>query len=103
MKFNASEFFGKSVFVHSFCVELSDNSLVVKMSLTGENNKSYYGIFQKVYALKLSNVSYPFQICGFEIQDNILRGFDNASRYFVNDYEDGEQSFYCESFDIIEE
>ena len=65
------------------------------------NENSYFIIFQNVSKIKLSEISYPFQICGFEILDYSSRGYQNDSRFFVNDYEDGKLSFYCEDFEIL--
>ena len=94
---------GKAIVIDDFQIEKQDEKLHIKMSCISEDQNAYFIVFENVSMLKLLDISYPFQICGFEIQDNISRGFDNASRYFVNDYEDGELSFYCEAFDIIEE
>ncbi len=96
-----SEIQGKSVFIQSFCVEYAENSLVAKMQLIGENKKSYYAVFQNASVIKLSHISYPFQISCFEIVDNASRGYQNDSRFFVNDYDDGDLSFYCEDFEIF--
>ena len=49
----------------------------------------------------MSDISYPFQICGFEILDYSSRGYQKDSRFFVNDYEDGKLSFFCENFEIF--
>lgn len=96
-----SEIQGKSVFIKSLCVERTDNTLSVKMQFDVENGKSYYAVFQNVSMLKLSNVYYPFQISGFEIVDNASRGYQNDSRFLVNDFDDGDLSFYCEDFQIF--
>ena len=56
---------------------------------------------ENVSKLKMSDISYPFQICGFEILDYSSRGYQKDSRFFVNDYEDGKLSFFCENFEIF--
>ena len=45
-------------------------------------------------------VNSDFDIVGFEIIDNSLRGWERAKRFYVNDYEEETISFYCESFEI---
>ena len=57
-------------------------------------------VFYNISHLKIREFSMPFQICGFEIVDNTDRGWENASRYTIRDFEDGEIEFFCESFDI---
>ena len=49
----------------------------------------------------MSDISYPFQICGFEILDYSSHGYQKDSRFFVNGYEDGKLSFFCENFEIF--
>ena len=40
-------------------------------------------------------------ICGFEILDYSSRGYKKDSRFFVNDYEEGKLSFFCENFEVF--
>ena len=93
---------GKSIVVHSFLIERYDEILVAKMELFAEDERPYSIDFNNISNLSISSISYPFQICGFEILDYSSRGYDKDSRFFVNDYEDGKISFYCENFDIFE-
>ena len=57
-------------------------------------------VFYNISHLKIREFSMPFQILGFEIVDNTDRGWENASRYTIRDFEDEEIEFFCESFDI---
>ena len=57
-------------------------------------------VFYNISHLKIREFSMPFQIFGFEIVDNTDRGWENASRYTIRDFEDEEIEFFCESFDI---
>ena len=93
--------FSGQINVESFWIETADGGISVKMQCEDENGKAYFIIFGNVSKINMSDVSYPFQICGFEIADNSSRGYQSDCRFFVNDYEDGILSFYCESFDII--
>jgi len=92
---------GKSIIVCDFSIEHNDEKLAVKMSCISEDQSAYYIVFENVSKLNLSEISYPFQICGFEILDSSSRGYQKDSRFFVNDYEDGKLSFFCENFEIF--
>ena len=94
---------GKSIIVKSFCIEHSEDVLMIKMSCIAEDQNEYFIVFQNVSRLNLAEIFYPFQICGFEILDYSSRGYQKDSRFFVNDYEDGRLSFYCEGFEIFNE
>lgn len=92
---------GKSTIVHNFTIEHTDTTLAVKMTCVSEDQNAYFIVFENVSKLKLSEISYPFQICGFEILDYSSRGYQKGIRFYVNDYEDGKISFYCEKFEIF--
>ncbi len=92
---------GKSIIVCDFEIAHNDDLLCVKMNCISEDENTYFIIFENVSKLKLSDISYPFQICGFEILDYSGRGYQGDSRFFVNDYEDGRLSFFCERFEIF--
>ena len=91
---------GKSILVCDFQVVYDDEALTIKMTCISENQNGYFIVFENVSKLKMSDISYPFQICGFEILDYSSRGYQKDSRFFVNDYEDGKLSFFCENFEI---
>ncbi len=101
MKKLLSEINGKSIIVYDFSIEHNDEKLAVKMSCISEDQNTYDIVFKNVSKLKLSEISYPFQICGFEILDYSSRGYQKDVRFFANDYEDGKFSFYCENFEIF--
>lgn len=92
---------GKSIIVYDFEITHNDDSLCIKMSCISEDQNAYFIVFENISKLKLSDISYPFQICGFEILDYNSRGYQSDSRFFVNDYEDGTLSFFCEKFEIF--
>ncbi|MBR4062588.1 MAG: hypothetical protein IKK01_05930 [Clostridia bacterium] len=92
---------GKSIIVCDFEIEHNDNSLCIKMTCISEDKNAYFIVFENVSKLQMSDISYPFQICGFEILDYSSRGYQKDSRFFVNDYEDGNLSFFCENFEIF--
>lgn len=92
---------GKSIIVSAFWVEHYEDTLTAKIACTAEDRNSYFIIFENVSKLKLSEISYPFRICGFKILDYTSRGYQKGSRFFVNDYEDGKISFFCEKFEIF--
>ena len=94
---------GKSVTVSSFCLEHDEGTLAVKMQCVSEDGEPYFVIFQNVSKLKLSDISYPFQVGGFEIADNSARAYQKDCRFFVSDYEDDTLSFYCESAEVFAE
>ena len=92
---------GKSIMVCDFQVVYDDEALAIKMTCVSEDQNAYFIVFENISKLKLSEISYPFQICGFEILDYNSRGYQKDSRFFVNDYEDGIISFFCENFEIF--
>ena len=93
---------GKSIAVCDFQIEQDDEKLCIKMTCVSEDQNSYFIIFENVSKVNLSEISYPFQISGFEILDYISRGYQKDTRFFVNDYEDGSLSFFCENFEIFD-
>ena len=92
---------GKSILVFDFQVMYDDEALTIKMTCISEDQNAYFIVFENVSKLKLSEISYPFQICGFEILDYSSRGYQKDCRFFVSDYEDGTLSFFCENFEIF--
>ena len=92
---------GKSIIIYDFEIVLNDDSLCVKMTCVSEDQNAYFIVFENVSKLKLSDICYPFQICGFEILDYSSRGYQKDTRFFVNDYEDETISFFCEKFEIF--
>lgn len=93
---------GKSLTVRAFSVEYEDGMLSLRMECVTDGGDAYLAIFQNASLISMVKVSYPFQICGFEIIDKQEDGYQKENRYFVNDYENGTVSFYCESFEIYE-
>ena len=96
-----SDIDGKSIVIFDFSIEHYDEKLSVKMSCISEDQNTYYIVFENVSKLELSEISYPFQISGCEILDYSSRGYQKDTRFFVNDYEDGTLSFFCENFEIF--
>ena len=93
-----SEINGKSIRIDHFEIETNDETLDIKMMCMTENGNTYGIAFENVSMLKLSSISYPFQIHGFEILDYSSCGYEKDHHFFVNDYEDGKLSFFCENY-----
>ena len=96
-----SEIDGQSIVVCDFQIGHNDEKLYIKMTCISEDQNAYFIVFENISKLKLSEISHPFQICGFKILDYSLRGFPAESRFFINDCEDGKLSFFCEGFEIF--
>ena len=92
---------GKSIIIGNFEIGHNDGILYIKITCISEDQNAYFIVFENVSKLQMSDISYPFQICGFEILDCSSRGYQKDSRFFVNDYEDGKLSFFCENFEIF--
>ena len=92
---------GKPIVIGDFQIEKQDEKLRIKMTCISEDQNAYFVVFENISKLNLSEISYPFQICGFEILDYSSRGYQKDSRFFVNDYEDGKLSFFCEKYEIF--
>ena len=54
--------------------------------------------FRNVSQLKMSAISYPIVISGFEMIDHLQNGWESRVRYLINDFEEDTISFFCESF-----
>ena len=93
---------GKSIIIVDFKIENFDEKMRIKITCVSEDKNAYFIVFENVSKLNLLDISYPFQICGFEILDYSSRGYQKDSRFFVNDYEDGNLSFFCEKFEIFD-
>ncbi|MBE6676583.1 MAG: hypothetical protein E7594_07070 [Ruminococcaceae bacterium] len=93
---------GQSITVHSFSVAHGDASLTITISCTTQNGTACEILFDGVSCLKLGEVSYPFQVCGFEILNYSAHGYSRDCRYLIHDYEDGKLSFFCENIEITE-
>jgi hypothetical protein len=93
------EICGKMINVKSLLLESSD-LLNVKMVLTTEDRKTFSVLFSGVSSFEIKDVSFPFEISALEVIDNTARGYQADKRFFVNDYEDGRLSFYCEKITI---
>ena len=92
---------GKSIIIGNLDIGHNEGTLYIKMTCIAEDRNAYYIVFENVSKLTLSQICYPFQICGFEVLDYSSRGYQKDSRFFVNDYEDGRISFFCEDFEIF--
>ena len=86
---------GKTISVNSLHIDVT-NIVTVKMTYTADGSEPFVAEFRNVSSLNLRETSFPFEFSGLEIIDNSQRGWERDKRYFVNDYEDGRLSFYCE-------
>ena len=96
-----SEINGKSIIIRNFEIGHSDGTLYIKMTCISEDQNAYFVVFENISKLNLSEISYPFQICGFGILDYSSRGYQKDCRFYVSDYEGGKLSFFCENFEIF--
>ena len=92
---------GKTIVVCDFQIGHNDEKLYIKMTCISDDQNAYFIVFENISKLKLCEISYPFQICGFQILDYSSRGYQKDSRFFVNDYEDGKLSFFCGDFEVF--
>ena len=86
---------GKTVLVKSLHIDVTD-IVTVKMTYTVDEGEPFVAEFWNVSSLNIQDMSFPFEISALEIVDNSQRGYQKDKRYFVNDYEDGCLSFWCE-------
>lgn len=90
---------GKSIEIKKLVLNSTDEQNDLFLNIVCDGTELVLSFFA-VSDLNLNNASYPVLIYGFEIIDNKNRGWEKHARYTVNDYEDGNLSFYCEDFDI---
>ena len=86
---------GKTVSVNSLHIDVTD-IVTVKMTYTADGSEPCVAEFRNVSSLNIKDTSFPFEFSALEIIDNRQRGWGQDKRYFVNDYEDGRLSFWCE-------
>ena len=94
-----SKICGKTISVKSFNVDVVD-AMTVKLICSAEDKDLHSVVFKNVSSLKLENISFPFEISALEILDYTNRGYQMDKRFFVNDYEEGKISFFCEEVEI---
>ncbi len=87
---------GKSVEILSLCIFIENETTNIDIRL--KSDAAIYNVkFINISDLNLKDFSYPNQIAGFEIICNSDKGWEDSSRYTVNDFEDGKIRFYCEN------
>lgn len=70
--------------------------------LTVELNQKTYSLrFSGVHSLSIDSFSPPFQIGGFQIVDNLERGWERSERYTVSDFEAERINFICEEIELL--
>lgn len=69
----------------------------VHLSILCKTEKDYWRIdFENVSALHIREFNFPMMIYGFEIRDNLYRGWEHDNRYTIRDFEEGQISFHCQ-------
>ena len=92
---------GQEIFINSMKLERVDGQLILSMNMNFKDETC--GLtFYNVSSFSVKSLSYPLQICGFEVIDNLSNGWQKALRYQVHDFEEGSIYFYCESLEISE-
>ena len=56
--------------------------------------------FENISELTVRALNFPAIISGFEIRDNLSRGWAKDVRYTVRDYEEGKLMFHCQEICI---
>ena len=92
---------GKSVIIQDYRIEHCQGALAICMKCICEDRDTYSVVFENASGIKLLDISFPFQIGGLEIVDCSSRGYQKDKHYFINDFEDGQLSFYCEHIQIL--
>ncbi len=90
---------GKRIEIKKLVIENADERLDMHLNVKVDD-RSLNLTFYNLNSLRINDISCPFTIEGFEILDNKSKGWESSSRYTVNDYENGDLKFHCESFDI---
>lgn len=88
---------GKEITVYEASFAVCNESITLDLKIICNETK-YNITFYNVSLLFADHISYPFVIQGFEITDNRKKWWQGDKRYYINDYEDGIFSFYCEDF-----
>ena len=90
---------GKTVSVKSLNIDVTD-IVTVTMTYTADGSEPCVVEFRNVSSLSIKDMSFPFEISALEILDYTDRGYQRDKRFFVNDYEEGKISFFCEEVEI---
>lgn len=96
------EFQGKECFIHSLNISFDQDNraLIMKIHLKATESEAILTMYN-VSNIKMNFCSSIFSIEGFEIIDNISRGWSNEVRYCLNDFESGVLKLYFERYEII--
>ena len=57
--------------------------------------------FDNISELTIRELNFPAIISGFEIRDNLCRGWAKDARYTVRDFEEGKLSFHCQEIRVV--
>ena len=92
---------GKECYIHNLNISsaLNSHTLTVKMHIeTTESNVIL--TMHNANNIKMNFCSSAFSIEGFEIIDNVTKGWSKEVRYCLNDFENGVIKLYFERYEI---
>lgn len=92
---------GKTVFIEEFSLSNKENSLELLLIIKSLGKK-YCAHFYDVSRVSLDDLSFPMQICGFNLISNKKKGWDWSSNYEICDFEDDKIHLFCRNFDLYE-
>lgn len=88
-----------SVYIQSLLLECIDGQMSILLKVYC-NSKKYSIICKNVRGLSLKDLVYPAHIEGFQIVDNLDKGWQSDVRFKVYDFEENIISFFCQSLNI---
>ncbi len=102
MEIRQVEFFqGKSFEIVEMILKNIDNQLELIWKICFEN-EIFMITFYNVSSFRVSEVSNPIVIQGFEIINNSPNGWEKDFTYEIRDFEDDRVNFFCEHFKLGE-
>lgn len=97
----AEIFQGNKIEISEMLLKNVDNQLELSWQIHFEN-AVFRITFSNVSRLRISEVSAPLEIHGFEIVDRSQNGWEKDSAYEIRDFEDDRVNFFCEYFKVDE-
>ena len=92
---------GNIVFIEEFSLSHKENSLELLLIIKFFGKK-YCAHFYDVSRVSLDDLSFPMQICGFNLISHKENGWDWSSNYEICDFEDNKIHLFFRDFDFYE-
>ena len=91
---------GQQLYIDEMTLKHVDEGLALFLAVRCMSVK-YIVHCYNISSFRVNGFSFPAIIYGFEVIDNLQRGWQSDIRYRIQDFEEDMISLYCEEIDII--